>query len=190
MSRFHAIILHGTGGSPSGNWFPWLAEQLRSIDVVVSVPHFPPPEQQSLESWDKAFSEQVSLVDENSILVGHSMGATFALRLLERTSAPVYRTYLASPFADKLGHEEFDPLIATFIAGGFDWPTIRHASRGFRVYAGSDDPYVPFALMDDVAAKLDTPLSIIPGGKHLNAEAGFTQFEQLWDDIRESLTAR
>jgi len=37
----NAFIIHGTGGTPEGNWFPWLKEKLESIGVTTYIPRFP-----------------------------------------------------------------------------------------------------------------------------------------------------
>ncbi len=51
----NVIIIHGTGGSPKGNWFPWLKEILENEGCKVFIPRFPTPENQSLESWFRVF---------------------------------------------------------------------------------------------------------------------------------------
>jgi hypothetical protein len=42
MKKF--VIIHGTKGSPEGNWFPWLADFLRQQHAEVVVPRMPTPE--------------------------------------------------------------------------------------------------------------------------------------------------
>ncbi|MDD4530479.1 MAG: alpha/beta hydrolase, partial [Candidatus Gracilibacteria bacterium] len=69
----NVIIIHGTGGSPEGNWFPRLKSKLEDLDCRVFVPKFPTPDGQSLESWLAVFSEYEQYLDENSIVVGHSL---------------------------------------------------------------------------------------------------------------------
>ena len=80
MTHNHIVIVHGAYGSPEEAWFPWLASKLRELGFKVSVPKMPTPEGQTLENWLKVFDEQVKDLDEETVLVGHSIGATFILR--------------------------------------------------------------------------------------------------------------
>src|SRR5713226_1018540 len=81
--RKHVVIIHGSYGRPTENWFPWLAEQVQSYGHVVTIPALPTPAGQNIDAWKQAFREQVGALTPNMLLVGHSMGDRFTLRLLE-----------------------------------------------------------------------------------------------------------
>lgn len=89
------FIIHGTGGSPEGNWFPWLSKELNKLGHEAYVPKFPTPEGQSLESWLKVFEDYKKYINEETILVGHSLGAAFLLSLLEHLDQPVKASFLS-----------------------------------------------------------------------------------------------
>ena len=148
-------------------------------------PRLPTPQGQSLAAWLNAFGRAVHPLPQTATaLVGHSLGAAFALRLVERATEPVAGLFLASGFLGALGLPDYDPINASFFATPFDWAAI-HArmGRACRCWAGDDDPYVPLARSQDVADRLGVELEIIPGGGHLNAETGFTTFPQLRDAL-------
>jgi uncharacterized protein len=177
------VIVHGTGGDPEENWFPWLAEEVRKRGHRAILPTFPTPEGQELDRWLAVLEEEVGELTPDTVLVGHSLGAGFILRALERSDAKVAATFLVSGFVGELGQEGFDPLNAPFFRDEFDWDRIQGSSSVFQAYLGSDDPYVPRAKGEEVAAFLGIPLIVIDGGGHLNTAAGFTTFEQLLDDM-------
>jgi predicted alpha/beta hydrolase family esterase len=181
------IILHGSYGTPTGNWFPWLAKHVQSYGHSVALPTFPTPVGQSLTSWKQAFRAQVGRLTPDTIVVGHSMGAGFTLRLLEESEHPILGTFLAAGFIGALGLPDYDRINASFFASPFDWQTIGKLAGYVRVYASDDDPYVPLEHTNEIARQLATPLTIIQGGAHLNEETHFVTFPQLLEDIKPLL---
>ncbi len=108
MSR--VIVLHGAHGGPDTNWFPWLRAELVAEGMEVLLPRFPTPEAQSLEAWFSAYDRVVNAAPPApTILVGHSLGAAFALRLVERATEPYDGLFLAAGFIGALGLPDYDP---------------------------------------------------------------------------------
>jgi len=187
VSRKHVVIIHGSYGKPMENWFPWLDQQVQAYDHSVTIPALPTPVGQSMDAWKQAFREQVGSLTTNMLLVGHSMGAGFALRLLEESEQGVAGTLLVAGFIGALGLPDYDPINATFFARPFDWHKIRQNAGRVYVYAGDDDPYVPIERTDEIARQLVATLRVIAGGGHLNEETGFVTFPQLWEEMRPLL---
>ncbi len=182
--KLRVVILHGARGGPDTNWFPWLAASLPGVDVLR--PRLPTPEGQSLAAWFEAYDRALGgLAPAPTVLVGHSLGVGFALRLVERAAQPFDGLYLAAGFIGDLGLPDYDAINASFFAGPFDWPGIRaRAGRVRHCWAGDDDPYMPLERSFEVARHLEIPLEIVPGGGHLNAESGFVAFPQLRDALQ------
>lgn len=184
-SNLRVVVLHGAHGGPDTNWFPWLQTALGGEGIEVLRPRFPTPEGQSLEAWLNAYGRAVgSLPFRSTILVGHSLGAAFALRLVERANEPVAGLFLAAAFVGALGLPAYDTINHSFFAEPFDWPGIRaRKGRLGLCWAGDDDPYVPLARSRHVAEQLNSTLEVIPGGGHLNGETEFLSFPRLRDAI-------
>ena len=177
--------MHGAHGGPDTNWFPWLHAVLEAAGVDVVRPRFPTPQGQSLDAWFDVYDRTIApLAPRPAILVGHSLGAAFALRLVERSAEPVAGLFLAAGFFGSLGLADYDPINASFFAGDFDWDGVRRRKGPVcQCWAGDDDPYVPLARSQEVADLLGAGLEVIPGGGHLNSESGFDRFPQLRDAI-------
>ncbi|MET0779778.1 MAG: hypothetical protein ABWY71_03005 [Candidatus Saccharimonadales bacterium] len=73
------IILHGTLGSPSGNWFTWLKLELERRGLEVWLPQLPRPQQPSLQQEAgfnlerspnyRAFSKLIELMEQKNFLM-------------------------------------------------------------------------------------------------------------------------
>ncbi len=179
-----AIILHGTMGSPEGNWFPWLSQQLCTLGVETIVPRMPTPENQTLECWRAAFAAQCGAVDGETILIGHSCGAVMAMRLLEEDGPPIRGTVLVAPPYRELGIPEFDRLNSTFLAAPFQWERIIARAGELAYLMGDNDQFVPQEQLLAIAAALRVTPTIFPGGGHLNAATGYTSFPELLETVR------
>ena len=118
------------------------------------------------------------------MLVGHSLGAAFALRVVERAAEPFEGLFLAAGFVGALGLPDYDPINQSFFSTPFDWVGIRERKgRVCRCWAGDADPYVPLSRSKEVANNLNASLDVLPRGGHLNSETGFNAFPQLREAI-------
>jgi len=183
----NVFIIHGTGGSPEGNWFPWLKKELEKLGQEVFVPRFPIFENQNLDNWLETFEEYEGKINEETVFVGHSLGPAFILNLLERFDKKVKACFFVAGFVGLLGIEEFDKLNKTFISGKFDWPRIKKNCEKFYVINSNGDPYVHLEKGKFLAKKLGTEVILMKGAGHINADSGFTTFELLLDKIKEEL---
>jgi len=180
-----AIIIHGTGGSPAGNWFPWLKTELVKLGYEVYVPKFPTPENQSLDNWMKVFDEYWDKLDGDSILIGHSLGPAFILSVLEKLDKPIKAAYLVAGFVGFLDNAEFDELNKTFVDKDFDWDKIKENCGKFVVINSDDDPYVSLEKGRELSGKLGTELVVMNKAGHINSDSGYIEFEFLWGKIKE-----
>lgn len=181
------LIFHGTGGSPEGNWFPWLKGELEQKGHQVFIPKFPDPrEGQGLGDWLKVLEQYEQHLNTQTILIGHSLGGLFLLRVLERLEVPVKAAFLvAAPIGVKpILYYDSDEKFSGF---EFDWEKIKKGALNFTVYHSDNDPYVSLGNGEELAKQLGIKLTFIPQAGHINAESGFTKFEPILEDISKIL---
>lgn len=180
------FIFHGTGGYPEENWFPWLKEQLEKENCKVFVPQFPTPENQTPETWFEVFDKYRDEVDSNTILIGHSLGGSFLLRVLESLKKPVKAAFfVATPIG-------IPPIVnwsgdKSFTGHPFKWEKIKKNSKNFYAYHSDNDPYVGLKNGEQLAKKLGTKLIFIPKSGHFNKKAGFLKFDDLLEKVLKEL---
>ena len=187
MCMKRIFIIHGAFGHPEENWFPWLKSQSERLGHEVFVPAFPTPKGQTLEDWNSIFSEYETKVDENTILVGHSLGPAFLLHVLGRINTTIKASFFVSGFISPLGNETFDPLNKTFLEKPFDWQKIHQNCNQFFLYHSDDDPYVSMAHANELAKKLGVKTRIIQDAGHFNEDAGYDRFVALFHDMQPLL---
>ncbi len=178
------VIIHGSFGLPEGNWFPWLKAEVEKLEHQAIVPRFPTPNGQNFQSWKSVVDLTVGGLDEQTILIGHSVGAGFILGLLDAPDAvPIKATFFVAGFLGKIGIPEYDLINETFVCRNFDWQRIRRNAAKMFVFSGDNDPYVPAEKSAALSESLLVQPTIICGGGHLNAESGYHDFPQLLEQL-------
>jgi hypothetical protein len=187
LADLRFVIMHGSFGSPEGDWFPWLSGELSSLGAETIRPMFPTPEGQSLDTWLQSFDLQVGAITESTVLVGHSISVSFILRLLERARGSARAAFLVAPFLELLYLEDFDKINHTFVTGELNWPKVRASCHSFYLYSSDNDPYVPLWMGQRVGHHLRSSVTVVPYAGHFNESAGWVTFERLLEDIKKSL---
>jgi hypothetical protein len=77
------FIIHGWSGSPQEGWFPWLKKELESRGFEVQVPLMPESDEPKIETWVPFLAKVVGQPDDNTFLVGHSIGCQTIIRYLQ-----------------------------------------------------------------------------------------------------------
>ncbi|MCT4552131.1 MAG: alpha/beta hydrolase [Alphaproteobacteria bacterium] len=178
------VIIHGTYGSPEGNWFPWLKGKLEELGHEVYVPSFPTPENQSPENWCNVLIKEVPFIfDDDTVLIGHSLGANYLLHILDmERKVKIKKAIFVSVFNSELGNEEYDNLNRPFIKD-FNWENIKNNTNEITIYHSDDDPFIPLSEAEGIYSKLGGKFKLIKNGGHLNKAAGFTKFDELLKEV-------
>src|SRR3989344_5767772 len=80
----NVLLLHGSGNNSQGNWFPWLKKELEEKGFKVWVPNLPHADYPDISEWvDFIFSSKNWEFNKESLIIGHSAGATLILGLLK-----------------------------------------------------------------------------------------------------------
>jgi uncharacterized protein len=159
------IMVHGYKASPDMNFWPWLQRELVDRQFEVVAPVLPNPEEPDRDVWTKALLEAVGPMDDQDIVVGHSLGGAAALRLLEAAEArttPHACVLISTPWMIK------DERFRGFFLSELDYDVLMWRAAKFVVLHAKDDPTIPVTHAEKYAqvfhAKLITPET----GGHFN----------------------
>lgn len=179
----NVFIIHGTYGYPEENWFPWLKVELEKLGCRVFVPKFPTPENQTLKSWLDVFNDYRKHLDENSVVVGHSLGPAFLLNVLEKLNNPIKAAFFVAGFVGLLGNNGIDRLNGPFVDKKFNWERIRQNCPRFFVFHSDNYPYVPLEKAKELARNLGVDIILVKNAGHFNTKAGYDKFNLLLKKI-------
>src|SRR3989344_731418 len=192
------VLIHGAYGSPEGNWFPELRQDLESLGQTVIVPQFPiekwdevvkngpqaKPKTQSLDSWFKTFEKEVLpklSSKEKLVFVGHSLGPVFILHAVLKYNLQVDCAIFVSPFIDAIDQWEFDLVNKTFYKTDFDFEELKKRIPVSYVLYSDNDPYVTKNHPLLLAKALDSSTILVRTAGHMNAEVNMNEFPLVRD---------
>ncbi len=175
------IILHGSFGSKDGNWFPWLKEQLEKGNNDVLLPQMPVGVgNQNFDNWSSVMDRMK--IDENTVIIAHSIAPIFVCKYLITKKMRVNKLIFVCGFNNYLGiDKDFDAVNGPMFIDNFE--DVKKYCDDIVCYYSDNDPYVKFEVEKEFADKLTDKQYVIKNGGHLNAESGYTKFEEILKEI-------
>ncbi len=172
------VLVPGDPGpdAADGSWLPWLAEQLATQDRAVRRPRLPADAE--LETWLSALRAGLDgLPDDGFDVVAHSLGAVLWLHhTVSSSDAPrPARVVLVAPVS------ALDPEPVGFLPPPLDIDAVRRAADGTVLVGGDADPHCPEGIAAAYGRPLKMPTTIISGGQHLDAAAGYGPWPAMLD---------
>jgi uncharacterized protein len=149
------LLIHGFKSNSKMNFFPWLREELIKLGHDVIVPNLPNANEPDPEEWVKTLLEAVKTVDDETVVVGHSLGAATALRFLEAVevrSTCRGAVLIAAPWMIR------DEKLRGFFMSELDFDVLMWKASKFTIIHSHDDPVIPFDHAEKYAKVLHANL--------------------------------
>lgn len=175
------IILHGSFGSKDGNWFPWLKEKLEEYSYQVDVPQMPVGVgNQNYENWSKELDKLK--VDEQTVIIAHSIAPIFVCKYLIEKKIKVRKLVFVCGFNNYLGIDpDFDAVNESMFINNLQ--DVKEYCDEIICYYSDNDPYVRFDVEKEFADTIAKRQHIVKDGGHINAESGYTEFEEILKEL-------
>lgn len=180
------VIVHGYTGNPAKNWFPWLKAELEQRGVEVAVPAMPNPDAPLLSEWLPYLQEVIGEADEQTYLVGHSLGCPTILRYLESLEGDrvIGGAVLVAGFAEPLPQL---PQIDSFTVGAWDDETVKRHVRQLAIINSDNDESVPLFNGEHIRDRFGAELITVHGLGHINEKAGVREVPFVLDKLKEMI---
>jgi len=183
-NNIKVIILHGILGF--SGWHESVKKELELRGYTVYADLLPHPDHPSRKEWIKKGLNILNKIPdkENVIIIGHSLGATLALDLLELIDKQIMLFISVSGFFEDY-NAELNSYYLKEKTINFK-KVISNAKKRIVIY-GDNDKFVPQSNLKRLAEKLRPQETIIVhGGGHLSKSNGFTEFPLLLDLVTEN----
>lgn len=175
------LIVHGSFGSPFGNWFPYLRRELEKRELVVYTPDMPSGVgYQNYDNWSNVMKTYVDagIINENTVIFAHSIAPVFVCKFLIENSIKVKRLVLVCGFNNYLGiNDDYDAVNESMYLDNLE--EVKNYCNDIVCFYSDNDPYVTFDKEKEFADMIASTQIVIQKGGHLNSESGYDEFEEL-----------
>lgn len=162
------LILHGLEGSGLGHWQVWVARRLERV----AFPELPEPFHPERARWLEALEQELARLEQPVVLC-HSLAGVLWLHHCATRPADgprAERVLLVAPPSEGAGLPQLDD----FLPVPLDPSAVAAAALGeTRLVCSDDDPYCPEGAASLYGDPLLLPTDVVPGGGHLNTDAGY-----------------
>ncbi len=182
-------LIHGWEGNPENNWFPDLKSKLEGAGFEVIAPNMPGDTTPKRIEWEATLSALIKDPDENTYLIGHSMGCRAILRYLEDLpegkkigGAILVAGWGTLPVWE--GHTKRERnVIEDWINPPMDFEKVRNHCQKFIAIFSDNDPFVPEGNWDVYRKELKAKIIIKHQMGHFDDDAKVLELPEVYDSF-------
>ncbi len=177
-----AVIIHAWGENPTSCWYPRLKQELEQRGIEVRVPAMPETDAPKIESWLATLREILPNPDQDTILIGHSIGCQTILRYLAELPAgqTVGQAIFVAPWTHLTGLSPASQEIAKpWLGTPLDWTAARARCPKFTALFSDDDEWVPVSEEQIFQERLNAQTKLLHKMGHFDAITELPQVLEL-----------
>jgi len=172
----NAIILHGISSYPEQFWFPYIKEHLEKKGYSVWVPQLPEPDNPQI-NLQLPFVLSQGTFTEETVLIGHSSGASLILSVLEAIDVKIKQAILVSGFL--LRGDSRPPHIVKD-EQDYNWEKMREQVSDIIFINADNDPW---GCNDEQGARMFTHLGGTQIIRHGQGHMGSVTYNQPYTEF-------
>lgn len=182
-----AFLVHGWSGLPDGAWRPWLKRELEARGWMVESLAMPDTDNPKIGTWVPFLATAIGKADEDTILVGHSIGCQTILRYLAdiADTQRVGGAYLVAGWVDlsNIKSDEDQAIAAPWLETPIDFERVKRSANRFVGIFSDNDPFVPLVNEATLREKLGAKTIVLEKKGHLGEDDGVTELPVLLEEI-------
>lgn len=184
-----AFIIHGWDGYPEECWFLWLKGELEKRGIKTEVPQMPEAATPKMEKWVPVLEDLVGTPDQETYLIGHSIGVQTILRYLEKINTPIggvlavagFYTLKENAFEDEEDKQTAKPWLEMPI----DNDKVKKNTNKITAIFSDNDPYVPLENVKFFEERLGAKIITVSKKGHMGGNDNLKQYPLFLEELME-----
>ncbi|MBT3538987.1 leucine--tRNA ligase [Candidatus Parcubacteria bacterium] len=170
--KYNYLFVHGYTAQSDSVFWPNLKEKLEGMGNTVCSPDLPNTEEPNIDAQVKYIEDNIDFeIDENTIIVSHSLGGVVTYKLLERLKTKVSKVLLVDPVVTPKFPDKKRPVVEKSCDWNFDWEKIKGLSDEFVILGDMDFGTISENDLRNLKEHLDAKLYLEkPKERHFTGE--------------------
>lgn len=186
-----AYFVHGWSGRSDSAWRPWLKKELEAREFRVESLAMPDADTPRIEIWVPYLLSVIKNPDENTVLVGHSMGCQAIMRFLEKLPEGVCvgKVVFVGGFTESISNLETDEersIAKPWLETPIDFLKVKLRAKEIVAFFSDNDRWVPLENEKAMKEKLGAKTIIEHGMHHYGDRDGITEVPSILSEIAKS----
>ncbi|RLG13644.1 MAG: leucine--tRNA ligase [Candidatus Nanohalarchaeota archaeon] len=146
-----AIIIHGFEGQAESIFFPWTKKKLEEQGYEVVLEDMPDSYHPKMEKWMAFLEKYKNKIDEDTIIIGHSLGGFVAPYFAGKLEKTINALYLIAPASQMLDFNKYRKewkgdidCLEKIINHKIEWKKVKKNTGKITVYLSDNDKWIPF----------------------------------------------
>lgn len=179
-------IVHAWGEDPQSCWYQWLKNELESQGIKVAIPAMPNTEAPDMKKWVETLSNFVNAPNENTFLIGHSIGCQTILRYLETLGEgqKIGGAFFVAPWTTlKNLSQESQQIAKPWLETPINWRVAKTHCSQFAALFADNDEWVEVSEEKIFQNNLGAKTQMMPNMGHFDESTEVPELLQLVNDM-------
>ena len=175
-----AIFVHGFEDDENGQYSPWkdgwIKEKLEDLGYRVIAPDMPGAHHPKRAEWMEFLKSYAQDLNENTVLVGHSLGCAAVADLVNESGKKVKAVYLIAPASEAVDFTAFKKewrnvnsdiaSVEAFAKDRTEWKSLKDKAGIVKVILSDNDKYIPYEKTKRFFEDIRIDCITLPEQKH------------------------
>ncbi len=182
--KYKFVLLHGWKSTGKDCFLPWLKAELEKRGHEVVAPDMPHPFLPDVVEQARFVLDKIKF-DENTILLGHSLGSVVSLRILEQLKTPIKKLILVAGLMEPKFKDKERMMAKYLMSWKFNFDKIKKNAGEVVLLEDTNDVLIPSGEADTLQAHLGGSVFKLEAEKsHFCGRVEPTVLEHCTDQIK------
>ncbi len=184
-----AFIIHCWSGNPSGSMYQWIKKKLEEKGYEVEIPEMPDTDNPSITLWVDQLEKVLKDIDDETILIGHSIGCQAIMRYLEKLPEKVKfgKVIFIAPWVHlnmkviRAEGREAEDIAKPWLEIPIDFSKVKTHSDKFICFFSDNDKYMTLSGLSEFELLLDAEIVLLNHRGHFDRESNVKDLPEIVD---------